>query len=74
MVYVCRLPEQTVSLPVMGPGFARELMMLTGMDVGALEPHPFSALTVTLPDVAVLFAVMDAVAELPVQPDGSVHA
>jgi hypothetical protein len=59
MLNVSRAPEQTVvAVEVIVPGLGRELTTVTGRLL-EFDPHPFAAVTVTLPFALLVVAVTD---------------
>ncbi len=67
------VPCVTVAEPVIAPGAPGVVIGVTANVAAVLVPHPFVAVTVTLP--AVPFGVADklAVVEVPAHPVGLVH-
>jgi hypothetical protein len=63
----------TDALPVIVPGVAGMLIEVTSSVCGADEPQALFAVTVIVPLRELAVVVMFLVAEVPVQPPGSVH-
>ena len=73
MLYVFELPEQTVVLPVMAPGWAMTPDTVTDNVLGVDEPQALFAVTEMFPLVALAVVVIDVVVDVPVQPTGKVQ-
>ena len=67
------LPEQTVALPVIIPGWAGMTLTVTASVAAADDPHALLAVTVTFPLVALAVALIEFVVEVPVHPPGRVQ-
>ena len=71
-LYVFELPEQAVVLPVMAPGCVGS-PTVTATTCAADDPQEVLAVTEMFPPVDVAVALMEAVVEVPVQPEGNVQ-
>jgi hypothetical protein len=66
-------PEQTDMLPFMLPGADGAAVTVTGKICANEEPHALFAVTAILPPVEPAVALMVAVTEVPVQPEGNIQ-
>ena len=74
MLYVWLVPLHTAVGPVIVPGTTGVPLGATANTLWADVPQALLAVTVTLPAVALVVAVMLVAADVPVHPPGSVHA
>ncbi len=73
MLYVCATPEQTVAVPEIEPGAVAAPEIVTA-NVRAVDvPQAFCAVTLIVPPVVPVVAVILFVVEVPDQPEGSVQ-
>jgi hypothetical protein len=73
MLYVWVEPSQTLSFPVIEPGWAGSVITDTLKDLAGPEPQPLFAVTVIFPSLAPVIASIEAKVELPLHPEGNVH-
>jgi hypothetical protein len=65
---------QTAVLPLIVPGCAGTEVVVTASVCAVLLPQVFDAVTETFPLVEPVVTVMEFVVEVPVHPEGNVHA
>jgi hypothetical protein len=73
MLYVVDVPTQTVPLPTMDPGVEGTALTDTVRLAAEDVPQAFEAVTVTAPLAEPAVALMEWVAEAPIQPPGNVQ-
>ena len=67
------LPPHTPLCPVIGPGVAGALLIVTARILAAELPHVPLAVTDTVPPVEFVVAMILVVVDVPAHPDGSDH-
>ena len=72
--YVCVVAGQTAALPAMVPGCAGIARVVMANVLAVLLPQVLEAITEILPEVVPVVTVIELVVDVPVQPEGSVHA
>ena len=73
MLYVFKLPAQTVAFPLMVPGMAGAEFTVTLNICAADDPQAFCAITVISPFAGLAVVEIEVVVEEPTQPEGKVH-
>jgi hypothetical protein len=73
MVYVSESPEQSITSPLMVPGFAGMLFTITANACAVDDPQALLAVTEMFPPEASAVILIELVVEVPVHPEGNVH-
>jgi hypothetical protein len=73
MLYSCVLPWQGDAFPVIVPGCAGVGITVTPSVLAPPDPQLLSAVTITVPLLLPIVAVIVLDEELPFQPEGNVH-
>ena len=73
MLYVVAAPEHGVAVPVIAPGVPMAPLTVMAKVLAVEDPHVLFAVTLTLPEVALVVVVILVVVDVPVQPPGKVQ-
>ena len=73
MLYVVEIPEHGVALPDIVPGVPIAPLTVMAKVLAVDDPQVLLAVTLTLPEVALVVVVILVVVDVPVQPPGNVQ-